>query len=135
MAPNRRCLLRVPPEGQIATRALTDASLLNEVDTFHGTNLCHRPQTSSVQMVPWLQLHIEGTLLRFSPSAPSSLLKRVSRERMTDRSSTLLPFASKLSWNPINEDLLGLFLDGYLFWLHVLDGTIEARVPDSGRMP
>lgn len=135
MASDRRCLLRVPLEGQNGTWALIDASLLNEVDTFHGTNL-NSPSAIAISpdgsMVAAAYRRYPLTVWSISPPR---LLKRVTRERMTDRSSTLLPFASKLSWHPNNEDLLGLFLDGYSFRFNVLDGTIQEQAPDPGRMP
>lgn len=135
MASDRRCILRYPLEHKNPTWAVTDATLLDHEDTFHGTNM---NSPSSISISPNGSM-IAAAYRRFPLTVwsvnPPRLLKRVNRERTKDRPSALLPFASKLSWHPNNEELLGLFLDGYSFRFNVLDGTIEEQAPDPGRMP
>jgi len=135
MASDRRCLFKHSLEHDDATWAVIDASILNEVDTFHGTN---QNSPSSIAISPDGSM-VAAAYRRYPLTIwsihPPKILKRVSRECTKDRPSTLLPFASKLSWHPNSEELLGLFLDGYSFRFNILDGTMQEQAPDPGRMP
>lgn len=136
MASDRRCVFKCSLEGEEATWTVIDASLLNEADTFQGT---YQNSPSALAISPDGSM-VAAAYRRFPLTIwsinPPKVLRRVGREHIKDRpSAPLLPFASKLSWHPDSEELLGLFLDGYSFRFNVLDGTIREQAPDPGRMP
>lgn len=66
---------------------------------------------------------------------PPKIVKRFTRERISGRPGVPLPFASKISWHPNSEEILGLLIDGYSFRFSILDDRLEEHPPDPAKMP
>lgn len=136
MGSDRRCMLKYDLNDSIEnTWTVMDSAILNDNENLPGTYL-NSPSSLAIStdgsMIAAAYRRFPLTIWSINPPR---ILKRVCRKRRHDCPSTPLPFASKLSWHPSGQELLGLFLDGYAFKYNLLDGTLHEQAPDRGRMP
>lgn len=136
MGSDRRCVMRVSVEKGHGSWELVDAAVLTEVESLEGTYL-NSPTALAISPDG---KKIAATFRRFpltvwSLCPPVRVLRRLNRGHTQDRNPNALPFASRISWHPNSDELLGIFLDGYSFRINILDGTYQEQPPDPGQMP
>ncbi|KAI1496365.1 hypothetical protein F5X99DRAFT_422182 [Biscogniauxia marginata] len=114
--------------------AIIDATLLNDVESREGTYL----NSPTILSISPDGSRIAATYRSFPLDIwsidPPTILKRVWRRQKPGQVSAPLPFVSKVSWHPSGDELLGIFLDGCIFKVNLVDDTIQERPPDLGQM-
>ncbi|KAI0601591.1 hypothetical protein F4775DRAFT_404833 [Biscogniauxia sp. FL1348] len=135
MGAERRCVLKVDLTADQLSWDAIDTALLNDVESREGTFL-NSPTALSISPDG---SKIVATYRRFPLDIwsidPPTILKRILRLKKPGQVSTPLPFASRVSWHPSSEELLGIFLDGCIFRANLVDGTIREQPPDPAMVP
>ncbi|KAI5927329.1 hypothetical protein F4810DRAFT_650319 [Camillea tinctor] len=135
MGAERRCVLKVDLTTDQKLWTLPDAKLLNDVESREGTFL-NSPTALSISPDG---SKIAATYRRFPLDIWSidsaTILKRIWRLPKPGQVSAPLPFASKISWHPSGDELIGIFLDSSIFRVNLVDGTIQEQPPDLHMVP
>ncbi|KAH6677027.1 hypothetical protein F5X68DRAFT_246119 [Plectosphaerella plurivora] len=135
---DRRCVLRCDLGDDTTPYWKTvDEGLLSGGEALEGTYL-NSPSAMSFSpdgsRVAIAFRRFPLTVWSLNPATP---LKRISRTQKATQgaASKQVPFASKVSWHPGGDELIGIFMDGYSFKLNVVDGAYSEQAPTPGQMP
>ncbi|KAH9898722.1 hypothetical protein F4778DRAFT_742738 [Xylariomycetidae sp. FL2044] len=131
---DRRCVLEATL-GSKGSWSTVDPLLLNDIEALEGTYL-NSPAALAISPD---NTKIAAAYRRFPMTIwsirPARVLTRVNRDSRHARTSSASPFVRQISWHPGSEELMGLFEDGYLFRLNILEGTYQEQAPDTAQWP
>ncbi|KAK6076047.1 NACHT and WD domain-containing protein [Seiridium cupressi] len=113
---DRRCLLKVSLQKEKGAWDTVNPIMLNDTESLEGTILAYR--------------RFPLTIWNLSPA---KILKRVNRDSRASASAS--PFVTSLAWHPNSEEVVGIFMDGYIFKTNVIEDTYNEQPPDPGQFP
>ncbi|KAI1328759.1 hypothetical protein F5Y16DRAFT_409521 [Xylariaceae sp. FL0255] len=132
---DRRSVLRVSLDQAHEGWTVIDSSLLNSVESGDGTYL-NSPTALAISPD---RTKIAAAYRRFPliiwSMDPTRVLMRIGRVHKRGVPSNASPFVKQMAWHPNGEDMVGFFVDGYVFKLNILDSTYQAHPPDPGQWP
>ncbi|KAL1878117.1 hypothetical protein VTK73DRAFT_7997 [Phialemonium thermophilum] len=136
MGSDHRSVMNASLENKDAKWEILDDGILTDVESLEGT---YMNSPTALAISPDGQ-KIAATFRRFpmtvwSLSSPARVIRRLSRMSAQFRNPNALPFASRISWHPNSNEILGILLDGCSFRLNIADGTYKEMEPEPGRMP
>ncbi len=136
MGSDHRCVMRVQLDSDgPCIWSNINPQLLNDVESLEGTylnspvSLSLSPDASKIAAA---YRRFPLTIWSMASAAP---LMRLKRPENAGQTSKRLPFASKVSWHPAGDELLGILMDGCSFRWNVVDGTYQEQPPTPGQMP
>ncbi|KAH8202615.1 hypothetical protein TruAng_003216 [Truncatella angustata] len=130
---DRRCLVRGSLQKEKCVWNIIESVMLNDTESLEGTIL---GSPTALEVSPdhtKVAVAYRRFPLTIWATSPSKIVQRVNRD--TRASISPSPFVTSLAWHPNSEEVIGIFMDGYMFKVNIIDGTYHEQPPDSGQFP
>ncbi|KAK6075021.1 NACHT and WD domain-containing protein [Seiridium cupressi] len=130
---DRRCLLKVSLQKEKGAWDTVNPIMLNDTESLEGTILGSPTALSISPDHTKVVVAYRRFPLTIWNLSPAKILKRVNRDSRVSASAS--PFVTSLAWHPNSEEVVGIFMDGYIFKTNVIEDTYNEQPPDPGQFP
>jgi WD40 repeat protein len=132
MATDRSCILRAPllSDGSCAWDISNIQFMTSSESSVHAPSMMTFSPDGSKVAIAYRRFP-----LSIWSTNPVRLIKQITRPQRQSQVATALPFASRVSWHPSSEEIMGLFMDGYSFRMSLVDDTYQEQPSHPGQVP